>query len=180
MNIFRTIAFRILALSLALPLLALWSGCSVDSTTSVPSDNDGTTYNFAGLYLHPDAATSTNGALAIVYPNQGSSRPSGQILTSLRLLQYGSVLEAFDSANLTWSGRINSIQGGSAGFTLEGRTTAGQAVTVAGTMTYADAAVHHECHVDRTHLFRHALRPGLRPPRHHQQPESRPHQRCLH
>ncbi len=179
MNIFRTIAFRILALSLALPLLALWSGCSVDSTTSVPSDNDGTTYNFAGLYLHPDAATSTNGALAIVYPNQGSSRPSGQILTSLRLLQYGSVLEAFDSANLTWSGRINSIQGGSAGFTLEGRTTAGQAVTVAGTMTYADEqSTMNATWIEPTYFG--TLYAQASVPRHHQQPESRPHQRCLH
>ena len=139
MNIFRTRAVPVLFAVLALLLAALWSGCEVDSTTAMPSDNDGTVYNFAGLYLNPENESSTNGIpLPIVYPNQGSSRPSGEILTSLRLLQYGSALEAFDSATQTWSGSINSLQGGSASFTLSGRTTAGVAVEIAGNMTYGD------------------------------------------
>ena len=138
MNISRTIAFRFLFLVLALLVSAFFFGCEVDSTTGVPSDNDGTTYNFAGLYLHPDSDSSTNGPLPIVYPNQGSTHPSGELITSLRLLQYGSVLEAFDSANQTWSGNISALQGGSASFSLEGRTTAGVLVQVAGTMTYSD------------------------------------------
>jgi hypothetical protein len=133
MNIFRTVAFRALAFSLALPLFALLIGCdvdSVDSTASVISDNDGTIYNFSGLYLN----NSTNGLLPLVFPTNG---PSGKPITSLRLLQYGSVLEAFDSANQTWSGSISALQGGSATFGLSGHTTAGQAVEVAGTMTYS-------------------------------------------
>lgn len=139
MNFFRTRAFPVLFAVPAVLLAALWSGCEVDSTTSMPSDNSGTFYNFAGLYLHPDADSNTNGVpLPIVYPNTGSSRPSGELLTSLRLLQYGSVLEAFDSANQTWNGSINSLQGANASFTLSGRTTAGVAVEIAGTMTYSD------------------------------------------
>ena len=58
MNIFRTAAFRIPALALALPLAALvFAGCDVgstDSTAAVVSDDDGTIYNFAGFYMHPD------------------------------------------------------------------------------------------------------------------------------
>ena len=75
-----------------------------------------------------------------MFPYEGSSRPSGQLITSLRLLQYGSVLEAYDSANQVWSGRISALQGGTATFSLSGRTTAGQTVELAGTLVYADSS----------------------------------------
>lgn len=140
MNIFRPSAFRALALSLAFPLSALLAGCDVgsaDSTTAVIADNDGTIYNFAGLYMHP--STSGTNAVPLVYPNQeGGSRPSGRLITSMRLLQYGRTLEAFDSEGQTWSGSISALQSGTATFSLQGRTTAGQAVEVAGTLIYAD------------------------------------------
>jgi len=135
MNNFRNPALRTIALLLALPLFALLVGCEVDSTTSVPSDNEGTIYNFSGLYLNPN--TSTNGVLPIVFPHEGSSKPSGKIIVSLRLLQYGSVLEAYDSANQTWNGSISALQGTTATFSLSGHTTAGQIVEVAGTLVYA-------------------------------------------
>ena len=138
MNIVHNPFFR----ALLLPLLALGlAACdmnSVDSTSAVPSDNSGTIYNFSGLYMNPDNDSSTNGALPLVYPNETGNHPSGQSITSLRLLQYGSVLEAYDSANQTWSGRITALQSGTASFSLQGRTTAGIGVEVAGTMVYAD------------------------------------------
>lgn len=142
MNIFRTSLARALAVALALPLFVLLAGCdvdSVDSTTSVLADNSGTIYNFAGLYMHRayDSA-STNGPPPLVYPNGVGNRPSGKLITSLRLLQYGSVLEAYDSASQTWSGSISSLQGGTATFSLRGRTTTGLSVEIAGTMVYAD------------------------------------------
>ncbi len=146
MNIFRTSVSRALALALALPLAAfVIVGCDVgstDSTTAVVSDNDGTIYNFSGLYMNPDNDTgSTNsvGILPIVYPyQQAGRRPSGELITFLRLLQYGSALEAYDSAGLTWSGSISVIQSGTASFSLKGRTTVGNSVEIAGTLTYAD------------------------------------------
>ena len=134
MNIFRTAAFRIPALALALPLAALvFAGCdvgSVDSTSAVATDNSGTPtiYNYAGLYARVD----TNGTLRpLVFPE---GQQSGTPLTWLRLFQYGTALEAYDNAGLTWSGNISAIRSGVANFTLSGRTTAGIAVEIAGTI----------------------------------------------
>lgn len=141
MNIFRTPRARAFAVALAFPVFVLLAGCdvdSVDSTTSVLSDNSGTIYNFAGLYMHRSYdSASTNGPPPLVYPNGAGNRPSGKLITSLRLLQYGSVLEAYDSASQTWSGSISALQGGTATFSLRGRTTAGLSVEIAGTMVYA-------------------------------------------
>ncbi len=142
MNIVHNPFFR----ALLLPLLALGlAACdmnSVDSTSAVVSTTDGTVYNFSGLYMNPENDSSTNGAVPLVYPNETGNRPSGQAITSLRLLQYGNVLEAYDSANQTWSGKISTVQKvdskGTATFSLQGRTTAGIGVEVAGTMVYAD------------------------------------------
>jgi hypothetical protein len=142
MNIFRSAAFRALGAALLLPAAAaLLAACdvgSVDSTSATLSDNTGAIYNFAGLYMHPENSTSSNGVLPLVYPYEGSSRPSGALITSLRLLQYGSALEAYDSANQVWQGKISSLQGSTANFTLSGRTTAGQSVEIIGTMAYSD------------------------------------------
>ena len=139
MNIFRTAAFRASALALALPFAAVFiTGCEVgstDSTTAVAADNSGTIYNFAGLYMNPDNE-GTN-VLELVYPATTASHPSGVRITYLRLLQYGTVLEAYDSAGLTWNGSISAIQSGTATFSLQGQTTAGQHVDIAGTMVYA-------------------------------------------
>ena len=138
MNIFRTASFRALALALALPLTALvLAGCDVgstDSTTGTVSDNAGNIYNFSGLYMNTEEG-STNGYGAMVFP---AGRQSGTALIWMRLLQYGSVLEAYDNAGMTWSGSISAQNGSAASFSLQGRTTAGQAVDVAGTLTYAD------------------------------------------
>lgn len=136
MNPFRTAAFRVLAIGLALPLAALlWTvGCdvdSVDSTTSVVAD-DGTILNFAGLYMNPNNSESI--VYPIVFPE---GKQSGTILTWLRLLQYGSVLEAYDNAGLTWAGSV-SFNSGTATFRLTGRTTAGQPVEIFGTLVGSD------------------------------------------
>jgi hypothetical protein len=133
MNIFRTLAFRAIAFSLALILCAFWFGCDVDSTSGVPSDNSGTIYNYAGLYMNSN--NSSNNILPLVYPTNG---PSGKPINALRLLQYGNVLEAYDSENQTWSGSISTIQSGTANFNLDGKTTAGQTVSIAGTLVYAE------------------------------------------
>ena len=142
MNIFRTLPARALILAGAVPLAVLFAaGCdieSTDSTAAVVSDNSGTIYSFAGLYMNPNNTASTNGPLALVYPNTSARHPSGKAIVSLRLLQYGSVLEAYDSEGLTWAGSISDIRSGVASFSLRGRTTAGQDVDIAGTMTYAD------------------------------------------
>ena len=153
MNIFRTAVFRTTAVALALPLFALFlAACdvgSVDSTSSVLSDNSGNFYNFSGLYMHPKIdLNSTNAPPALVYPNTEGRRPSGEVITFLRLLQYGSVLEAYDSAGLTWYGDISSLQDKTASFSLSGRTTVGQAVSIAGTMTYVSDS--HESTMDAT------------------------------
>lgn len=138
MNPFRTAAFRALALGLALPLAALlWTvGCdvdSVDSTTSTISDNGGNFYNYSGLYMNTDEG-STNGYGALVFPE---GKQSGVKLTWLRLLQYGSVLEGYDNAGMTWTGSLTAQNDAVANFNLQGRTTAGVSVDVAGTLSYA-------------------------------------------
>ena len=139
MNPFRTAAFRALAFGLALPLAALLGtiGCDVDSTdstTSTVSDNEGNVYSYAGLYMNTEEG-STNGYGALVFP---ANRQSGVKLIWLRLLQYGSVLEGYDNAGMTWAGSISAQNGAVASFGLQGRTTAGVSVDIAGTLSYAD------------------------------------------
>ena len=133
MNIFRTSRFRALAFASALPLFAALSGCDVDSTAGSTSDNAGTIYNFAGLYMNANNS-ETNGTLPLVFP---AGRQTGRTVTWLRLLQYGSVLEGYDNASQTWSGEISGVQGGTATFSLKGLTSAGAVVDIAGTLTYA-------------------------------------------
>lgn len=135
MNIFPTALRRALLPALALSFLILGlAACdvdSVDSTTATLADDDGTTYNFAGLY----ANNTTNGLAPLVFP---AGKQSGTALTWLRLLQYGSVIEAYDNAGMTWAGSISTLQGGTANFSLRGRTTAGISTEIAGTLVYAD------------------------------------------
>jgi len=131
---------RIKALCMLLVLTAFvfLAGCdidSVDSTSAVLSNGDGTIFNFSGLYMNPQ---NDGSILPIVFPNEGNHKPTGEIITSLRLLQYGSVLEGYDSAGLTWYGSISTLQGTTATFSLSGRTTLGSSVEISGTMNYAD------------------------------------------
>lgn len=139
MNIIRTAPFRALALALALPLAALAiAGCDVgstDSTTAVVSDNAGNIYNYSGLYMSiTNESGSTNGYGTLVFP---AGRQSGTALIWMRLLQYGSALEAYDNAGLAWSGSISVQNDTSASFSLQGRTTAGNSVEIFGTLDYA-------------------------------------------
>ena len=140
MSIFRIPAFRALALPMALPLFALLlAACdvdSVDSTTAVLSDNEGTIYNYSGLYMSDsNEEGSTNGYVPLVFP---AGQQSGETLTWIRLLQYGSALEGYDSENQVWEGNVSVQNGAIASFSLRGRTTAGASVDVLGTLSYAD------------------------------------------
>ena len=139
MHIFRSAPFRALALALALPLAALvLAGCDVgstDSTTAVMADNEGNIYNYSGLYMSTtNTSGSTNGYGTLVFP---AGRQSGTALIWLRLLQYGSALEAYDNAGLAWSGNVSAQNGETASFSLQGRTTAGNSVEIFGTLDYA-------------------------------------------
>lgn len=120
-------------LSAVLPL-AFWA-CDVGSTDSVSgavSDSSGTVYDFSGTYYPVDDAET------LVNP---VSMQSGQALTWLRLIQYGSRLEGFDNAKKTWSGKISSVStAGNAAFTLSGSTTSGHSVEIVGTLRYADGS----------------------------------------
>lgn len=139
MHIFRSAPFRALALALALPLAALvLAGCDVgstDSTTAVMADNEGNIYNYSGLYMSiTNTSGSTNGYGTLVFP---AGRQSGTALIWMRLLQYGSALEAYDNAGLAWSGNVSAQNGETASFSLQGRTTAGNSVEIFGTLDYA-------------------------------------------
>lgn len=132
---------RRVAVVLAVSLMALaCTGCdmdSPDSTAAVPSNNAGDRYNFSGLYVRPPQENKM-GVTPLVYPIETGNRPSGKLVTSLRLLQYGSVLEAYDSAGMTWRGSISALDGNTATFSIRGRTTAGMSTEIAGTMVYAN------------------------------------------
>jgi len=132
---------RRVAVVLAVPLMALaCTGCdmdSPDSTAAVPSNNDGKQYNFSGLYARPTLDEEGN-PIALVFPIATGNRPSGKLISSLRLLQYGTVLEAYDSAGMTWRGSISALNGDTATFSIRGRTTAGMSTEIAGTMVYAN------------------------------------------
>jgi hypothetical protein len=120
-------------LSALLPVAFL--ACDVGSTDSVSgsvSDSSGTIYDFSGTYYPVEDAET------LVNP---PSMQSGQLLTWLRLVQYGSKLEGYDNAKKTWSGKISSVSsGGNAVFSLSGSTTTGHSVDIVGTLRYADGA----------------------------------------
>ncbi|NLG34483.1 MAG: hypothetical protein GX548_03930 [Lentisphaerae bacterium] len=136
MNTQRFSRLRLLTTVAALLLAAAFmSACdigSVDSTTAVLADNTGTIYNYSGLYARVDTNSVQQ---PLVFP---PGRQTGRAVTWIRLLQYGSSLEAYDNAGMSWDGSISSVQSGTASFNLRGRTTAGAAVDVAGALRYAD------------------------------------------
>ena len=136
MNIFRTSLFRALAVATALPLFAALSGCDVDSTTGSTSDSAGNIYSYSGLYMSvSNTSGSTSGHAALVFP---AGKQTGQTVTWLRLLQYGSVIEGYDNASQSWSGSISAQNDEVASFSLEGRTSVGASVNIAGTLSYAN------------------------------------------
>ena len=114
----------------ALAALCL-SGCDVDSTntSSVVANSSGTVYDFSALYR-----PTGDGVDYLVYP---SSKQSGAKLTWMRIVQNGSSLQGYDNAGKNWNGRISGVDDTVAHFSLDGATTAGASVTIAGTMTYA-------------------------------------------
>ena len=70
-----------------------------------------------------------------------SPSQSGGAITWLRLTQYGSVLEGYDSCHQKWSGKISSVSsGGNASFTLDGSTSRGVAVDIVGVLRYSDGS----------------------------------------
>lgn len=109
------------------------SGCEVDSsnTSREVSNNSGTVYDFSGLYK--GVGTNDTVASYLVFP---SEKQSGTLLIWMRIIQDGSSLQAYDNAGENWSGSISEIEDAVARFSLDGSTTAGASVTIAGTMTY--------------------------------------------
>lgn len=140
MRLLRHPALGPLAVAAAFSLLALGlAACdigSTDSTSAVVSDDAGNIYDFSGMYISvSNSVDNADGINALVYP---ANRQSGKTLTWLRLLQYGSVLEAYDNAGLSWEGKISSVTTeGTASFTLTGKTTAGADVEIIGSLRYA-------------------------------------------
>ena len=132
----RLSATAILAAALAATLCLGLAGCETDSTntSSVVSNNAGTVYDFSALYT-ANNANNAEGAAYLVYP---AEKQSGTKLTWMRIVQNGSSLQGFDNAGQNWTGAISGIEDTTARFSMEGRTTAGAAVTIAGTMSYAD------------------------------------------
>ncbi|MDD2520577.1 MAG: hypothetical protein PHR34_06450 [Kiritimatiellae bacterium] len=146
MNTSASRAWRPLAAAALFALLALaLAACdigSTDSTTAIVSDNSGRIYNFSGLYVGITNNTAntedTNNPPSVVYLVQPEGRQSGRALIWLRILQYGSVLEAYDNAGMSWDGQISSVTTeGTASFTLTGKTTAGADVEIIGSLRYA-------------------------------------------
>ena len=124
-----------LAAAAALVAAMALSGCEVDSsnTSREVSNASGTVYDFSGLYKGV-GTNDANGVTSLVYP---SEKQSGTTLAWMRILQDGSSLQAYDNAGKNWNGSISGVEDTIARFSLEGSTTAGAAVTIAGTMTYA-------------------------------------------
>lgn len=138
MRLLRHPALGPLAVAAAFSLLALGlAACdigSTDSTSAVVSDDAGNIYDFSGMYISvSNSVDNADGINALVYP---ANRQSGKTLTWLRLLQYGSVLEGYDNAGMNWDGSISAQNGETASFNLQGKTTVGAAVEIAGTLTY--------------------------------------------
>ena len=108
-------------------------GCEVGSPNDVVAGANG---NFSGTY-----AGSSNGVLVV--------NNSGNAVTSLTVSQTGNQLQAVDNNGLLFKGTIGDILSSSSGsssntttsgtasatFTLNGATTAGQTVSINGTLS---------------------------------------------
>ncbi len=100
-------------------------GCEIGSSDSAVRNMN---VNFSGLYDAKDATTP------FVSPAN-----SGALVTRLNLRQNGDQLEAIDNNDIVFRGTLNDPSGDSgsatAGFMLEGHTTAGNSVTISGTLS---------------------------------------------
>jgi len=111
-----------IACFLALGLGALsFNGCDSGSSDTIRN----VSIDFSGFYDGAD------GGYFVEPPN------SGHRVTSMNLFQTGDQLEAIDNCGLIWRGTIGNINDDTkvATFEMEGQTTAGQPVTIAGTLT---------------------------------------------
>lgn len=93
-------------------------GCEIDSADSVVRNVE---INYAGFYV------GDGGSLV--------SQQTGAKTTSLNLRQTGDQLEAVDNNGIVFRGTLGSIVDETATFVLDGATTAGQSVTIDGTLT---------------------------------------------
>ncbi|MBP1589479.1 MAG: hypothetical protein ILO10_04700 [Kiritimatiellae bacterium] len=122
---------RALLAALLVPVLsAVFAACDVSSTDSVSgsvSNSAGESYDFTGTYYASPVGS------ALVTPEEAQS---GEHITWLRLMQSGSSLQGYDSAKQSWSGKISSLSGETAQFSLKGRTSAGHAVDIVGSLSY--------------------------------------------
>jgi hypothetical protein len=118
------VAFCSLLLVSALLLL----GCEIGNSDSTTRN---ISVNFTGFY----DSTATNSDFV-------SPANSGSRVTSFNLMQSGDQLTAIDNNNLVFHGSVGDASGdagsGTANFQLEGQTTAGQSVTIAGTLSGAN------------------------------------------
>lgn len=104
--------------------LLLLAACELEGVDSVAREVG---VDFSGVYdgIDPEPLVSP--------PNSGSR------VTRLNLIQSGDQLQATDNNNYVFYGTIGESRGADSGsaqasFTLQGKTTAGQAVTIAGTL----------------------------------------------
>ena len=93
-------------------------GCELDSADSVVREVG---INYSGFYV------GDGGNLV--------SQQTGAKTTSLNLRQTGDQLEAVDNNGITFRGTIGTVVDDTASFVLDGATTAGQSVTIDGTLT---------------------------------------------
>ena len=114
-------------LGCALPLVSalVFLGCEVGSSDSVTRT---VSVDFTGFY----DSTETNNDFV-------SPANSGSRVTSLNLRQSGDQLEAIDNNGIVFNGTLSdsTLSSGTAtaNFELDGRTTAGQSVTISGSLS---------------------------------------------
>ena len=119
-------------LGYAFPLIAalVFLGCEVDSSDSVTRSVD---VDFTGVY---DSTATDNDFV--------SPANSGDRVTSLNLRQSGDQLEAIDNNGIVFNGTLSdsTLSSGTAtaNFRLDGRTTAGQSVTISGSLSGTDTS----------------------------------------
>ncbi len=109
------------ALALLALLAIVFSGCEVGSPNTVIR---GVAVDYSGFYR------SVVGAI----PSQQSGAP----VENMNLIQTGDNLQAIDNNGAIWKGRISNspdAQNLIAQFTMEGKTTAGSKVTMAGNLS---------------------------------------------
>lgn len=121
--LFRRLAFAALGFVAAVSVLVMVSACTVDSANAVSRS---VSADVTGVYRYDSDSCNNDGRFV--------SANSGSRVIYFDVRQIGDQLEAIDNNGIIFRGTIGHVSDSSASFNITGSTTAGNGVTVSGSI----------------------------------------------